>query len=504
MRACVVIAAVLAASMGLSCGHHRQPENIDAPGSAGPDACSDPLLCNLVACAQKSLPPTTITGTVYAPNGTLPLFGVNVYVPDTDPGPMPSGLVCDRCSDGLPGNPVAITQTDEAGHFTLENVPATTNVPLVITSGKWRRQLVLPNVAACQVLEIGSADTSLPKSYADATPLTALDASNKPKVDMPKIAISTGNADALECLPIKLGIDPTEITNDQGPGHVHLYTNSHTGTNNPGQGAAKFQPNWPGSVTTAGDPFGDSTVMWADTTHLDAYDIVMLSCEGGQYPATKPQTALVALHDYADAGGRVFMSHWHNIWIGGEIGNGSAHGIPEWEAIANWNFNAAQNDPNQRATIDETVPKGSNFAKWMVDNGGSLVRDIVEVNQPRYTLGSADSSKTSRLVWVDPANEYPACGSGQTSNCSKPFPETSIQDLEFTTPVGATPDAVCGKVVFSDMHVSSGSTSSPAVPYPDLPAAPGTSACSGSGLSPQEKALSFIFFDIASCVSVFQ
>jgi hypothetical protein len=64
------------------------------------------------------------------------------------------------------------------------------------------------------------------------------------------------------------------------------------------------------------------------------------------------------------------------------------------------------------------------------------------------------------------------------------------------------PEQRCGKVVFSDMHVSSGSTSSSAVPYPggcalgaNMQLAP---------LSPQEKALAFIFFDIAACVGPVQ
>jgi hypothetical protein len=49
----------------------------------------------------------------------------------------------------------------------------------------------------------------------------------------------------------------------------------------------------------------------------------------------------------------------------------------------------------------------------------------------------------------------------------------------------------CGKVVFSDMHVAGDSFSSGMFP----------SGCSVSPLNPQEKALAFMFFDIASCVN---
>src|SRR5262249_38554330 len=152
--------------------------------------------------------------------------------------------------------------------------------------------------------------------------------------DLPAIAITTGNADALECLPLKLGIDPAEFTNDTAAGKVHLYTNSQNSAQHAGQGAKQFAAGWPGGSNA---PFSEAPTMWGNLDKLKTYDIVIFSCEGDQYPTTKSQAAMQAVHDYADLGGRVFMSHWHNIWVGGEKGN-PAHGLADWEATATFDF----------------------------------------------------------------------------------------------------------------------------------------------------------------------
>ena len=433
------------------CKHHDGGQEVDAGGTP-PDACEG-LGCSIVNCGAQSLPPTRVSGTVYAPNGTLPLYGVTVYVPIHDPGPLPAGVHCDRCGDGLLGGAYTQAMTDETGHFTLSDVPAAQNVPLVIQVGKWRKQLVLPQVTACQESALPAVSTTLPATHTDG--------------DIPQIAITTGDADALDCLVRKLGIADSEITTDAQGGRVHLYN---------GNGAKQFASGFGGGSGA----FANATTLWGNADKLSAYDIVVFSCEGGQYPATKPQTALQAVHDYAGRGGRVFLSHWHNIWIGGDQ-NDPNHVLADWKATSTFDFTVKQPDKGstQWTLVDESSSKGTAFANWLLHTGASAVRDQLPVVDARYTCKSVTQGKAEQWVYVDPAQPLlPGV--------------TGVQDMLFTTPLDQPDDNRCGKVVFSDMHVSSDSSSKAITPYPG--------GCSTGPLTPQEKALAFIFFDISSCV----
>jgi hypothetical protein len=428
-------------------GYHCTPDG----RCIGDDECVG-LECNIVDCAAQGKPPTSISGTVFAPNGTLPLFGVTVYIPNTSAFPLPpfaDTLTCARCDDPLPGSPITSVQSDEAGHFTIQGVPSGDNIPLIVTIGKFRRQLTIPHVESCQDTALGAADARLPK--------------NKTEGDIPKIALTTGNADSLECLIRKIGIDDAEITNSSGPGRVHFYA---------GNGVATFKGGFAGGASGAN--LSSATPFWATTPSLSAYDIVILSCEGDQNPGTKPQSSLDALKGYADAGGRVFASHWHNIWIGGGFQHGSPQSPAVWNNIATWTAN--DGNPTLDLIDEQSNPKGAAFATWMLNVGGSTVRDQIPLQggTGRATAVTVDTTRAERWTFVQGAD--------------------NPQNFQFTTPNEAPSDARCGKVVFSDMHVSGGPVAGN--PYPD--------SCSGGAsnltLTPQEKALAFMFFDINSCV----
>jgi len=433
----------------VACGGSNGNNNDDTDGGGSngpPDACVG-LQCQVVNCAAMGQPTTTISGTVFAPNGTLPLYGIQVYVPLGDPGPVPDTLACDRCSSSLPGGAVAQATSGEDGTFRLENVPVGADIPLIITSGKWRRQITIPNVAQCTDTPLAAAETRLPK--------------NKSEGNIPKIAVTTGDADSLECLVRKLGIDDAEITNGTGAGRIHFYR---------GDGVGSF---------ASGGTISQAVPLWSDVNALKNYDIVFLSCEGSQQNqnnSLKTQAMLDNMKAYADAGGRVFASHWHNIWIGGNFQSNPSLAPAVWKDIATWR--ASDGNPGNPIAIDEAAnPKGPAFANWMVNVMGSTTRGDIELQNNTGRATSVTLDPTKAEMWVK----------------TKQTPSTP-QMFQFTTPNEVAADQRCGKVVFTDMHVTG--TSNVGNPFPN--SCPG--GATNMTLTPQEKALAFMFFDIASCV----
>jgi hypothetical protein len=296
--------------------------------------------------------------------------------------------------------------------------------------------------------------------------------------DIPRIAITTGNADALECLPRKLGIADSEFTTGDGDGRVHLYYGNGTQTfmTAPATGSQELQP---------------ALDVWGSVDTLKKYDMTFLSCEGGQTPGTKPQTAIDAMVAYANLGGRVFASHWHNIWISGDRRNYDTNATNDgvtnaaWSTLAHYDFDAGQDESTQLAIIDEVNnPKGVSFAKWLDNVGATPTHDQITIGDPRYIIQDPDLTRTERWVYFDPT-------------LTTPTGKTGTQDFLFTTPIDVPADQRCGKVVFSDMHVSKGSASRNSA---NANPTPWPSGCSTADLTPQEKALAFIFFDIATCV----
>ena len=359
--------------------------------------------CTLGSCVEKACTggaSTSVSGTVFAPNGTLPLYNAIVYVPNAALDPVTHGATCDKCGSSVSGSPVATAITDTRGQFVLENVPVGDSIPLVVQVGKWRRQVSIPRVDRC-------VDTPLPGNSLTTLPST------QSQGDMPKIALTTGEADALECLLRKVGIADSEFTTESGTGAVNLYAGMDPGHEGTNRYNAAF----------GGQNFTDAQQFW-NGANLTKYDIVLFSCEGSEDPTNKSPAAHANVKAYLDAGGRVFASHWHNHWV--------EFGPTPFPTVANFDH---RGDPNPGdATIDESFPKGQALAEWMVNVGGSTTRGTIRITAPQATVRTVNVGQ--RWIYND---QWQA-----------------VQYLTQNTPMEVAPDLQCGRLVLSDIHVSSG------------------------------------------------
>jgi hypothetical protein len=425
------------------------------------------LQCQAADCAAMGKPQTSLTGTVRDPAGALALYNIYVYVPNKTPDPItPGNVKCTPCEAPASGDPVIGTLTDYKGQFNLAKgandpwgVPAGNNIPIVLQAGKWRRQLVIPKVTACQAnnldMILGADKMRLPKKASEG--------------DLPLIAFSSG-CDPAECFLRHIGIDDSEfVPPTSATGHVHFYT------------AQDNQMGPSGSSIAGGNTFQQTYQWWTDPANLLKYDIVFNACECNPFDRNRFATggnAYNAMDGYLNGGGRLFATHFYYNWFT------PGTGTPDLNSVANWTPGGPQNMGGEADTVDQSFPKGQAFAQWLQYNNVSTSLGNINLTDTRDDVtapapagcNSAMASCLSTQWIVHPGDNHP-------------------RYVSFNAPVGQPSNMQCGRAVFSDVHLSGVSNdaqfpmecNNPAIDQPP-------------GHDKNEKALEFLFFDLSSCV----
>ncbi len=399
---------------------------------------------------------TSVSGVVRIPAGTLPVPGAVVYAASGSPEEIPTGVgtgACLRCDAELSHIVGMPTHTNVDGTFQLNDVTPGDDVRIVVQIGKWRREVVVPHVESCMNTPLDPEDTRLPRNSSEG--------------HLPRFALTTGSCDGMECLLRKLGIDDAEFTTPAEGGRVSLFSDTVC-TTVPiiGQTCASGRNRFDDSL--GGEPFPDAVAWWSSLDNLREYDVVMHSCECSATIDNKSPDALQALHDYADLGGRAFLTHYHYTWL-------QHSPDPLWTGMASWD-GSGQFD-TATGEIDTSFDRGMLLADWMSlpEVGGSTSHGEISLQEARQSLTSVGGAARPWIT-IDSVPAY----------------------FSFDTPVNAIEQEVCGRVVFSDIHVSAADQAM-SNPFTGGGAPPFPVGCTTS-LLPQEKALIFLLFDLTNCV----
>ncbi len=265
---------------------------------------------------------------------------------------------------------------------------------------------------------------------------------NRKEGDLPRIAVVTGGYDELGCMLRRIGIDDSEFGAPGSEARIHVYT---------GQGGG-------GGV---GGGNKNATALWSDADTLKKYDAVLLACEGSEHDEDKTLAQKIALFDYVNAGGRVFATHYHYTWL-------KSSPSASFRDVATWNEPTSAYG-KETDVVDMSFPKGAALAKWLVTTGASTKLGSIEIENPARNVAAVDATVAQPWI-VNPST-------------------SQVRYFSFNAPVGAPAAQQCGRVAFTDIH------SRERLGAFTLP-----TACDPSEMTPQERALEFLLFDLSACV----
>lgn len=473
------------AAEGRRCG----PFEACVGGITGPTRCQAGAggptcpLCGAVPNCTGRPQVTRLVGRVVTPGRTDGDQANQVGVPNAyvyilrsnDPATLPAiptgiptnGTRCDRCDQQELGPILGAATTNATGGYVIEgNVPVGQEFVLVVKVGKFRRAVrhTIPAASACTTInlpaQLPANPTRLPRHMTDGL-----------AVNIPKIAITTGIIDAMECVFSKMGLANSEFGNP-GPtanaaARLHMYRG--------GPAAA------PGGASMDGSTPHDSA-LYPNLARMLAYDMVVADCEGQQFDgAFAERDAYGAnVREFVNRGGRLFASHLSFSWLHENGTTPYAAGTAIQTGLgpaATWDP-GIYTDTSGTGQISRGRPRASpriqTFADWAAAYGVA--------GPPNYTFNI-----------TDPRSNNTGLGASTEEFVHRTNGNQRTQQLSFNTPYGAPAAAACGRVAYSGFHVTAGGGDAP---YAN---AVFPNHCGGN-LTAQEKVLLFMLFDLGACV----
>lgn len=415
---------------------------------------------------------TRVKGFVRDPAGVLPLPNVFVFLREGPLAALPQGPAADSCSSILTGGaggglPDVRVLTGIDGSFDLvlpPGYPMGTSVPIVVQTGRWRREFTI--TANCSTVSVPLGSSRLPRNQAEGS--------------IPQFAVVTGNSDTTECLLLKMGIDAAEFTHPSGPGRVHMY---YSGFYRNGESAA---PRLAPGVAVEGRALVSQDPDVIPTAPLNDHGILIAPCVGSF--KSDALTAIRAFYptdqevrnvrNFVNKGGRFFTTHMSDMWLFHE-GDGAGAmqdlfpGTVAW--VANMKNDYGIIGGTGQGEIMLAPPRALQFRDWMASG---------PVNGLTSGRVSFVEQRKRSIAPLGPAT-------GWLRNYKTPSPDPYYHHITYDTPVGSPTPA--GRVVYFGSHVAA-----VADRRTNGPTFPGN--CTGAPLGGGEKALEYMLFDLAACV----
>lgn len=262
--------------------------------------------------------------------------------------------------------------------------------------------------------------------------------------DIPKIAVATGDFDQIECVLNKIGLDATAFDRYEGASAGLL-------------------------LPTGLRPFSELVTNY---DLLRTYNVVFVNCTQDAFEQLLAMPTVQAnLERYVGAGGRLYLTDWSYDWV---------EQVPQFSPYIDFGRDMSGAAPE--------APNGAAVGPGMIEIEAEVVDPgLKEWMRGAGALGAGDTVhvKDFLQMWV----------------MMLAYGNTTIEWVRGNVPgAGVVPLTVtfdynqCGRVLFSSYHTLGRDPLSFLTPYPMY--------CRPEPLSPQERILEYLIFEISACVQI--